>query len=156
MSAADTAASRGRRSEHDTAPDEQQRASESEQASSRGPRLILIAEDEEPIAEALSFIVEDAGWVPLVASDGAKALAMARAQRPALIITDLMMPHLDGTALIAALREDAKLDGHAPVPIILMTAAGMKKAEEAGADVVVRKPFEVADLEATIRRLLGE
>jgi CheY-like chemotaxis protein len=156
VSGADTDASRGRRSQHDTTPDEQPRAGESGQAPLHEPRLILIAEDEEPIAEALSIILEDAGYVPLVASDGARALELARAQRPALVITDLMMPHLDGSALIAALREDAQLNGHAPVPIILMTAAGMKKAEEAGADVVVRKPFNVADLEAIIRRLLGE
>lgn len=156
MSGADTDASRGRRGEPDTTPAEQTQTAEDARAPLPNPRLILIAEDEEPIAEALSFILEDAGYTPLVASHGAQALELARVHRPALVITDLMMPHLDGTALIQALRADAQLNGHAPPPIILMTAAGMKKAEEAGADAVVRKPFNLTDLEALIRRLIGD
>ncbi len=155
MSGADTAAGSGRRSNHDTTPDERPAPDENLLAPQPNPRLILIAEDEEPIAEALSFIVEDAGYTPLVAINGAQALELARAQPPALVITDLMMPTLDGTALIRALRADAQMNGHPPPPIILMTAAGMKKAEEAGADAVVRKPFNLADLEALIRRLIG-
>ena len=118
-------------------------------------KLILIAEDEAPIADAISMIVEDAGFTPLIAEHGEEALEMARSRRPDLIITDLMMPRLDGVALIAALREDATRDGNKAPPIILMTAAGMKRAQEVGADAVVRKPFNVEDLEALIRRFLG-
>ena len=118
-------------------------------------KLILIAEDEAPIADAISMIVEDAGFTPMVAEHGEEALALARLHHPALIITDLMMPRLDGIGLIEALREDALRDGHKRPPIILMTAAGMKRAQEVGADVVVRKPFNVDDLEALIRRLVG-
>lgn len=134
----------------------------------RTPALVLIAEDEEPIAETISYIVEDAGYTPLVAAHGRQALEFARAERPALLITDLMMPHLDGAALIAALRADAAADGAqggdeggqggqggAAPPIILMTAASLDLARAAGADVVLRKPFALAELEALLHRFLS-
>jgi CheY-like chemotaxis protein len=116
---------------------------------------VLIAEDEEPIAEAIALIVEDAGYTPLVAAHGKQALELARMRRPALVITDLMMPLLDGAELITALRADAVLDDHKPAPVILMTAAGLKRAYEAGADVVLRKPFELDELEKLLFRYLG-
>jgi DNA-binding response OmpR family regulator len=156
VSGADTGTSRARRGEHNTAPDKLTRTGTDAQAPLPSPHLILIAEDEEPIAEALTFIVEDAGYTPLVARHGKEALELARATRPALVITDLMMPHMDGTALIAALREEARLNGHGPLRIILMTAAGVRKADEAGADVVVHKPFNLADVDALIRRMMEE
>ena len=71
------------------------------------PGLVLIAEDEEPIAEVVATVVEDAGYTPLLAAHGREALELARAKQPALLITDLMMPYLSGAELIAALRSDA-------------------------------------------------
>jgi CheY-like chemotaxis protein len=102
----------------------------------------------------MSFIVEDAGYTPMIATNGRQALELARAHQPLLIITDLMMLHLDGTQLIKAIHAEAELDGHAPPPILLMTAAGMKRAQEAGADAVMRKPFNIDELEAMIRQLV--
>jgi two-component system chemotaxis response regulator CheY len=122
---------------------------------SRTPALVLIAEDEEPIAETVSYVVEDAGYTPLVAAHGRQALELARAQRPALLITDLMMPHLDGADLIAALRADAAADGLGALPVIVLTAAGLPQALAAGGDVVLRKPFELRELEALLHRFLG-
>lgn len=126
------------------------------------PALVLIAEDEGPIAETVSYVVEDAGYMPLVAAHGRQALEFARAERPALLITDLMMPHLDGAALIAALRADAAAagaqggaGGRVALPTILMTAASLDRALAAGADVVLRKPFALAELEALLHRFLG-
>jgi CheY-like chemotaxis protein len=118
------------------------------------PGLVLIAEDEEPIAEVVATVVEDAGYRPLLAAHGQEALELARAQQPALLITDLMMPHLSGAELIAALRSDAAASGRAPLPVILMTAAGPAQARAAGADAVLRKPFELLELDALIRRFL--
>jgi two-component system, OmpR family, response regulator VicR len=119
-------------------------------------KLVLIAEDEEPIAEALAMIAEDAGYAAMIATHGQQALDMARARRPALVITDLMMPYLDGQELIAALRADASRNHDNPPPIILMTAAGPRRAGRADADVVLRKPFNVADVEALLERFLGQ
>lgn len=120
-----------------------------------GQPVVLVAEDEEPIAAALMLIIEDAGYVPLVAAHGKAALDMIRQRHPALIITDLMMPYLDGAELISAVRADFAHDNHVPPPIVLMTAAGVRRAQEAGADAVLRKPFNIEDVEALLSRFLG-
>jgi len=117
--------------------------------------LVLIAEDEEPIADVVSTVVEDAGYTPLVAVHGREALDLARAQHPALLITDLMMPYLSGAELIAQLQADAASGGRALMPIILMTAASLSLARAAGADAVLRKPFDLAQLEDLLERFLG-
>lgn len=136
-------------------------SSEHEDIGSRPPTrggqlpLVLVAEDEEPIAAALILIIEDAGYTPLVAAHGRDALELTRERRPALVITDLMMPYIDGANLIATIRDDARRDHCAPPPMVLMTAAGMRRAEEAGADAVLRKPFNIEDVEALLHRFLG-
>ncbi|HEY7123432.1 MAG TPA: response regulator [Ktedonobacterales bacterium] len=119
------------------------------------PALVLIAEDEEPIAEALAMIVEDCGYIPLVASNGRQALELARARHPSLVITDMMMPYMDGVELIALLHQDAVTDGYAPPPIILLSAAGLKRMRTAGADAFLSKPFDLDDLEGLLHRFLG-
>lgn len=121
----------------------------------QAPTLVLIVEDEAPIAEALSLIVADAGYSPIVARHGMEALELARARKPALVITDLMMPRLDGAGLIAALHADASTNGADPAPpIVLMTAANLRLAREAGADAVLRKPFDISDVEKLLQRFL--
>lgn len=117
--------------------------------------LVLIAEDEDTIAETLALIVEDIGYLPVIAHDGREALALARQHRPRLLITDLMMPHLNGGDLIAALREDAASLGIDSPPVIVVTAAGRARAEETGADVIIPKPFDVAKVEDAINQLVG-
>jgi DNA-binding response OmpR family regulator len=116
------------------------------------PKVVLIAEDEEPIAEALAYLVEDAGYTPVVAVEGREALELAHAYRPALIITDLMMPSMSGEELIGALR--AEWDSTTP-PIVLMTAAGRRHAAQCGADALLTKPFEISEVEVLLRRFLG-
>jgi len=119
-----------------------------------GP-LVLVVEDEGPIAETLSDIIEDAGYRAITARDGREGLELAREHRPALIITDLMMPHLDGEALIAALRADAARDGHPAPPVILTTAAGQAVLAGVAADVIMRKPFGIDEVEGHLRHFLG-
>ncbi len=113
--------------------------------------LVLIVEDEEPIAEALAYIVEDAGYRTMVAPHGKAGLALALQHRPALILSDLMMPQMSGPELIRALR--AELNGDAP-PVVLMTAADLRFAQDAGADSVLKKPFDIAAVEALLRQFL--
>lgn len=116
--------------------------------------VVLIAEDERVIAEVLADVVADAGYEPIVATHGRRALELARERWPALVITDLMMPFLDGDELIAALREEAAARGQAAVPVILLTAGGANRARAAGADAVLRKPFDLAALETLMHRFL--
>lgn len=113
-------------------------------------RLVLIAEDDPPIAAVLAMVVEEAGHTPLVARDGARALELVRQRRPAMLITDLMMPVLDGASLIAAAREE--IDG--ALAVVLVTAAPLPVARRAGADAVLLKPFDIADLLALLERYL--
>ncbi|MGH2487556.1 MAG: response regulator [Ktedonobacterales bacterium] len=117
--------------------------------------IVLIAEDEETIAETLAMIIEDAGYVPVVAHDGRQALLLARERRPQLIVTDLMMPYINGAELIAEVRVLAAAEGYPAPPIILVTAASAARARDAGADAIVAKPFELSRIEAVVHRLMG-
>jgi two-component system, sensor histidine kinase and response regulator len=122
--------------------------------SGEGP-LVLIADDEEAIVEVVGEMVAEAGADPLKAAHGREALELARARRPALVITDLMMPYLSGAQLIAALRADAAADGQIAPPVIVMTAVHNAASDALGADAVLRKPFELGEVQRLLHRFLG-
>ncbi len=117
----------------------------------RTPAVVLIVEDEEPIAQALAIIMEDFGFTPVVAAHGKQAMELLRQHQPALIITDLMMPHLTGAQLIAALRADA---AYSTTPIVIMSAASKQYMLEAGADAILSKPFDIRQVEDLLRRFV--
>ena len=118
------------------------------------PILILIVDDEEPIIDLLATFVADLGYTPLVAQNGQQALDLARERRPALIITDLMMPIMNGADLIVALRAEAAAQGRASPPIVLLTAGSRRAASQLPVEAVLLKPFDLTQLEQVIRRLL--
>ena len=107
---------------------------------------VLLVDDEYSIVEALTELLLWRGYRILVAADGQQALQMVRAQRPDVILTDMMMPRMDGVQLIRAVWGDA---GLADLPMVLMTAAPASVPSDIGRRVtVVRKPF---DLDASRR-----
>lgn len=118
------------------------------------PLLVLIAEDEEPIAYALADLIEGAGYRTLVAQHGERALELARKHHPALIITDLMMPYMSGREVIATLRAQKATPEHPIPPIILMSAAGHTQTRDAGADAVLNKPFDLEEIETLLYQFL--
>jgi two-component system chemotaxis response regulator CheY len=118
-------------------------------------QVVLVVDDEEPVVELLTYVVADAGYTPLTALNGSQAMEVAREHWPAVLITDLMMPYLSGADLIAALKEEADQSGRPRVPAVLITGAGHAAALSAGADAVLAKPFELADLDKLLRRFLG-
>lgn len=118
------------------------------------PLLVLIAEDEEPIALALADLIEDAGYRALIAQHGKLALELARKHQPALIITDLMMPYLSGREVIAALHAQEATPEHPIPPIILMSAAGQTHTRDTGADAVLNKPFDLEEIETLLHQFL--
>ncbi|HEX8033478.1 MAG TPA: response regulator [Ktedonobacterales bacterium] len=116
--------------------------------------LVLIVDDEAPIAEALAWIVEDAGYAAATATSGQAALEMVQAgARPDLLMTDLMMPKMDGRALIGALRA---MLGAAMPPVVLMTAANLRSLPGSMAEAVLAKPFALAEVERLLTRFLAE
>ncbi|BCJ40971.1 hypothetical protein GCM10010168_47300 [Actinoplanes ianthinogenes] len=111
---------------------------------------VLVADDSSDMRDYLARLLAP-HWQLEMASDGAQALALARADPPDLVLADVMMPGLDGFALLRALREDAELRA---VPVVLVTArAGEESAIEgllAGADDYIVKPFSARELVARV------
>jgi signal transduction histidine kinase len=122
-------------------------------ASTFGARIIL-ADDNADMRVYVRELLSPQYDIEAVA-DGAQALAAARRQRPDLIITDVMMPQLDGFGLLAAMRGDASLRG---VPIVLLSARAGDEARieglDAGADDYLIKPFSARELVARVGALL--
>ncbi len=115
---------------------------------------VLVVEDEEDLRNLVAFNVKSAGFVVDSAGTGMDALAAARASKPAVVVLDLMLPDMLGTAVCAALRHDPAL---ADVGVLMLTARGGDydriQGLEAGADDYVVKPFNVRELVLRIRAL---
>jgi CheY-like chemotaxis protein len=115
---------------------------------------VLLVDDEYSIVEALTELLLWRGHRVLSASDGQEALQSIRAQRPDVIVTDMMMPRMDGLQLIRSLWSDAALSG---IPLVLMTAAPASVPPEIASRVtLVRKPFELDLLLRTLHRAVTE
>jgi CheY-like chemotaxis protein len=118
-------------------------------------QVVLVAEDEASIAHVVASVIEDLGCRARIAEDGRAALEFARKEWPDLVVTDLMMPILDGAELIGELRHVEQETGRPHIPVILISASSRNYMKAAGADACCAKPFELDELEATIRRLLS-
>ncbi|WP_295449971.1 response regulator [uncultured Thiodictyon sp.] len=117
---------------------------------------VLIVDDEPNIVISLEFLLKREGFTVSVARDGEEGLAAIRAQRPALVVLDVMMPKLDGFAVLHAVRSDPELAG---TRILMLTAKG-RQAEQTkgltlGADAYMPKPFSTHQLIAKALELLN-
>ncbi len=114
---------------------------------------ILIVEDERPMLTALEDVLTGEGYRVLTAVDGEIGLKRARAEKPDLVLLDIMMPKLDGYAVCAELRRLGSA-----VPILMLTAKGMVEDRvqglDVGADDYLVKPFSTEELLARVRALL--
>ena len=113
--------------------------------------LILIVDDEVAIAEVIGMFLQSEGHRVVVTGNGMEALSRALHEQPDLIITDVMMPVLDGLALCRTVQRDPRLQW---TPIILMSAAREVHDEECRALALLHKPFEIPDLLALVNRAL--
>lgn len=117
---------------------------------------VLIVDDEPNILISLEFLLRREGFEVSIARDGEEGLAAIRAERPQLVILDVMMPKLDGFAVLGAVRADPSLAG---MLVLMLTAKGreaeQKKGLELGADAYMPKPFSTHELIDRVRELLA-
>ena len=116
---------------------------------------ILIVDDEERLRKALQRSLGQGRFQTLTATCAEQALALLAKTEIDLVITDLVMPGMDGMALTRQIRRD-----HAEMKIIIMTAYGSaestQEAEALGVSAYLAKPFDLADLKARVGALLPE
>ncbi len=117
---------------------------------------VLVADDNDDIRAYVRRHLEAAGYRVVEAGDGEEALACARARLPDLVVSDVMMPRLDGLGLCRALRADPETDF---VPILLLTAKASPENVLEGlaeaCDAYLTKPFDVRELVARVDNLIG-
>jgi two-component system alkaline phosphatase synthesis response regulator PhoP len=130
----------------------------SEPPAGRSPapaRSVLIVEDDPDIAELIRSRLEQNELACLIAEDGPDALRLALQEQPALILLDLMLPHLDGLQVLKALKQGPET---ASIPVIIITAraAESERVEglRQGAVDYITKPFSIRELAARVQNML--
>ncbi|MCL2354834.1 MAG: response regulator transcription factor [Oscillospiraceae bacterium] len=112
-------------------------------------KTILIVDDEKPIVDILVYNLEKEGYRTLEANDGAEAIEIAIAEKPDLILLDIMLPKMDGLTVCKKIRSNLS------VPILMLTAKDEEIDKilglELGADDYITKPFSVRELMARIK-----
>lgn len=113
---------------------------------------ILIVDDDDNVCELIRMQLDSAGFDSLCAHNGREALAVAREQRPSLLILDLVMPEMDGMEVFREIRRTTN------VPVIMVTGKGDEFDRvlglEMGADDYVIKPFSTRELTARVKAVL--
>ena len=118
---------------------------------------VLVVEDEPDLVELVRINLQLSGYEVLAAADGAEGLTVARRERPALILLNVMMPVLDGWQALRALKEDPTLRD---IPVVMLTALSEERdlirGHLQGAIRYVTKPFEMRELLEVVEESLRE
>ena len=118
-----------------------------------GGALVLVVERDPYVRELEAFFLNDAGYAVDFVADGIAALAAARDRKPAIVVTEILVPMLDGLALCRAIKQDPALSGTVVLVFSILAAHG--RAREAGADAFLMKPLAERQLVQTVRDLLA-
>ena len=119
---------------------------------------LLLVDDEPGIRESVQAYLEDnEAWQVTTASNAEEALQTIDSQVPDLIISDIMMPQVNGYEFLSKLKEDPR---YRSIPVVFLTARGMTsdriQGYEAGCDAYLSKPFDPEELEAIVKNLLSK
>ncbi|MCY4172513.1 MAG: response regulator transcription factor [Cyanobacteria bacterium MAG CAR3_bin_5] len=124
--------------------------------SAASPARLLLVDDEPGLRKATQAYLEEESFSVETANDGEEGWEKAQQLLPDLVISDVMMPRLDGYGLLARLREDERLAG---TPVVFLTAKGMTADRiagfMAGVDDYIPKPFDPDELVARVRSVLA-
>lgn len=112
---------------------------------------VLVVDDEPAIRDVLTALLQDEGYDVVTSSDGRQALDLLAAERPDLIILDIMMPIMDGHEVYRRIRERPEWIRK---PVIMMSAAVSPGTAADGVALFLRKPFDIDRLVEAIHRLL--
>ena len=130
-------------------------AETAEAALAPAPARLLLVDDEPGLRTAVQAYLEDEGFQVTTAVDGEDGWSKAQELLPDLVISDVMMPRLDGYGLLKKLRADERLGG---TPVIFLTAKGMTadriEGFQAGCDDYIPKPFDPDELVARVRNVV--
>jgi DNA-binding response OmpR family regulator len=118
---------------------------------------VLVVDDDPVIVRLLEVNFEMEGFTVVSAVDGADGVEKARSEQPDVVVSDVMMPKLNGLELCVAIKADETTSG---IPVVLLSAkaqiADIRAGIDAGADDYVTKPFEPLDLIDRVNKLLGD
>ncbi|PZV16366.1 MAG: DNA-binding response regulator [Leptolyngbya sp.] len=117
---------------------------------------ILLVDDEPGLREAVQAYLEDSGFKVRPASNAKEGWDLLQQEMPDVLISDIMMPQVDGYAFLAQVREDIRFKG---LPVLFLTARGMTsdriQGYNAGCDAYLSKPFDPEELVAVVTNLIG-
>lgn len=121
------------------------------------PGQLVLVDDEPGLREAVQAYLEDSGYTVHTASNAREGFDLVQRVMPDLVITDIMMPQINGYEFLKQLRDDARF--HA-LPVIFLTARGMTSDRiqgfNAGADAYLPKPFDPDELVAIVNRIVQQ
>ena len=121
-----------------------------------GKKKILLADDEEDIKTVIKLYLESKGYDVVTSYDGLDTLDKVKAEKPDLILLDIMMPVINGFEVCKQLKAD---ENTSDIPIVMLSAAShaysVEQAIEAGAVDYIMKPFEPPRIEAILKKILG-
>jgi two-component system OmpR family response regulator len=115
-------------------------------------KLILVVDKDRHVRELVAHFLQKGGFLLTFAVDGLAALEQTRLLQPAVVITELLLPKMDGLALCRQIKQDTSLQKIAVVIFSILAAGG--RAKESGADAFLSKPVLEDRLTDTVRLLL--